>query len=65
MDGIVLRERIRKLREEIAEIRKQGEDYSQFHQHSKLDIEKHKVGFQRLTVILRELLDLMKERGEG
>lgn len=62
-DGMALRERIQKLREEIAEIRRQNEEYLRPHRRTLCEITQHRERFERLDVILRELSDLLKDLG--
>jgi hypothetical protein len=62
MDGTALRERVRKLREEIAEIRKHDEEYLQVHHHTRVEIKLHIERNHRMEEIVRELVELMKRR---
>ena len=59
---MALREHVRKLREEIAEIRRSDEGYLRSRSHTRLEIDDHIGRNQRMDEIVRELADLMKRR---
>jgi hypothetical protein len=62
MDVVTLQERVRELREEIAEIRRLNYEYRQRTSHSMTEIKMYSYRRDRLVAISRELAALKKEK---
>jgi len=62
MDGAILRERVRELREEIAEINRLNQEYRQRRGHSMTEATKYSDRRNRLVAIALELAALKKEQ---
>jgi hypothetical protein len=61
MDGVTVRERVRELREEIAQINRLNKEYRQRSHHSVTEIKMYSYRRDRLVAIARELAALNEQ----